>query len=388
MRSSFIDTLSPETLLLVCCARTRMCREVAQEVRALAASNLNWDALLYGADQNSMVPLLDRHLRAVAADVAPTPQMIRVNEANRANTLRCLNLTAALMEILRLFSAEGIAALPYKGPVLAVQAYGDVSLRQFDDVDIILRHRDVAKAHGVMLGLGYAAKFDVNASFVPGEYKYYSETRAAIVELHTELTLRHFPIVPNLDDFYSRSIDVNLGGHAVRTFSPEDALIAICVHGSKDFWGRLSWVADVAELIGSNPSLDWREISRRAKSLRVQRMLQVGLILAARILGTTLPGEIAGEVRGKCTAEAIAVESERDLLLPDPPSLGARERFDLRRRLVPGFFAGWCYALRLTMAPAEEDWMMVRLPRPLAPFYILLRPFRLLRKYGRSHEAV
>jgi len=44
--------------------------------------------------------------------------------------------------------------------------------------------------------------------------------------------------------------------------------------------------------------------------------------------------------------------------------------------------AGWNYASRLTLAPAEDDWLMLRLPRPLAPLYLLLRPLRLLRKYG------
>jgi hypothetical protein len=67
--------------------------------------------------------------------------------------------------------------------------------------------------------------------------------------------------------------------------------------------------------------------------------------------------------------------------------LSARERFEVRRRLVPGFLAGWCYAARLTMAPAEEDWRMLGLPRALAALYILLRPFRLMRKYGRTREA-
>jgi hypothetical protein len=47
-----------------------------------------------------------------------------------------------------------------------------------------------------------------------------------------------------------------------------------------------------------------------------------------------------------------------------------------------GFVAGWRYVARLAVVPAEEDWTMMRLPRPLAPLYIALRPFRLLRKYG------
>jgi hypothetical protein len=116
-------------------------------------------------------------------------------------------------------------------------------------------------------------------------------------------------------------------------------------------------------------------------------MLHVGLILAARVLDATLPEEIAGLVKADRRAEEIAMELERSLLDSGAPTMGAWERFRLRGRLVPGFFAGWRYALRLTMAPAEEDWLTLRLPRPLSPLYILLRPLRLIRKYGRSHET-
>ena len=209
------------------------------------------------------------------------------------------------------------------------------------------------------------------------------------MELHTEFTLRHFPVTCNFDDFYARSVELNLGGHHVRTFSPEDALLAICVHGSKDFWERLSWIADVAELLESHPELDWYKIGQRAESLRVERMLRVGLALAARVLDargfltklTVASGKIVWQKR---LPRSLAGK----LLSVTEPPMGALERFHLRRRMVSGFFPGWRYALRLAFAPVEEDWTTVRLPRPLAPLYVLLRPFRLMRKYGGSREAV
>jgi hypothetical protein len=182
-------------------------------------------------------------------------------------------------------------------------------------------------------------------------------------------------------------VEVNLGGHCVETFSSEDALIALCMHGSKDFWARLAWVADVAELIESHPRLDWRAAGARAKALRVDRMVHVGLTLAAMIFDTALPNEVKANMKEDQEVEEIALGLGRNPLRRDPPALSARERFEVRRRLVPGFLAGWRYAARLTMAPAEEDWRMVRLPRALAPLYILLRPFRLMRKYGRAREA-
>ena len=67
-------------------------------------------------------------------------------------------------------------------------------------------------------------------------------------------------------------------------------------------------------------------------------------------------------------------------------SFGAAGRFRFRRRMLEGIFDGWRYSVRLTISPAEEDGETVRLPRPLAPLYVALRPFRLLRKYGASDE--
>jgi hypothetical protein len=63
-------------------------------------------------------------------------------------------------------------------------------------------------------------------------------------------------------------------------------------------------------------------------------------------------------------------------------TLGAAGRWSYRRRMVSGFGEGWRYALRLSVVPAEEDWLMMRLPKALAPLYIALRPLRLIRKYG------
>ena len=56
----------------------------------------------------------------------------------QANRLRDLELTGELARLLDRFRRDGIAAVPYKGPVLAAQAYGDVALREFVDLDILV----------------------------------------------------------------------------------------------------------------------------------------------------------------------------------------------------------------------------------------------------------
>jgi hypothetical protein len=378
----------PEKQLLVNCARTRMVPEIAERIREIVVGPLDWDFVLNEATENSVGPLLEMNLRAVVPDAAPAAAMERLKITCRANTVRCLFLAAELHKILELFRTTGIVAIPYKGPVLAEQAYGNLTLRDFDDLDIILPQRDLMKAHEVMLGLGYQARFpwilskNSKTALIPGEYNYRDEKRRAVVELHTELTLRHFPVTPDVDRFAQRLVKVTVAGQEVPTFAPEDLLPALCVHGSKDFWERISWIADVAELIQGHADVDWDAVFRTAESLRVERMLHLGLVLADDLLQAPVPEDIRKRVRGDGVALSVAREVEERTLSRNLTGISAGSRMRFRRRMVRGMLAGWRYSLRLAVIPAEEDWEMVQLPGPLAPLYLALRPLRLLSKYG------
>ncbi len=378
----------PEKQLLVCCARTQITPEIAAGIRKILAGQLDWDYLLWEAEENSVTPLLERHLAAVAPGAAPPAAQQQLKKTCRANTVRCLYLTAELFNILRLFQSQNIPAIPYKGPVLAAQAYGDIALREFEDLDIILRQRDVPKAHEIIVSLGYKPKFDwilspgATASLVPGEYNYRDEPRRAMVELHTEITLRHFPIMPDLDVFIRNLAPVRVSDRDIPTFTAEDLLPMLCIHGSKDFWERLSWIADVSELIRSHPALDWDRVLRFAEPLHATRMLNLGLALATRVLDAALPPEVNARVQSDRVAGQVAAEVHQRLLSRPFRTLDAAGRFHFRRRMLAKNLEGWRYAARLAVVPSEDDWQMMRLPHALSPLYIALRPLRLLRKYG------
>ncbi|HEY0704328.1 MAG TPA: nucleotidyltransferase family protein [Candidatus Acidoferrales bacterium] len=393
MKSAGENADSREKKLLICCARTRVAPDTAEKIRELAAEPLDWDYLLYEAEENSITPLLAKHLAEFAPDAAPAAANERLKKTCRANTVRNLYLTADLIRVLELFREKGIEAASYKGPVLAAQAYGDVGLREFEDVDVVLRQRDLPGAHEVILSLGYKPKFDwilspgASAALVPGEYNYRDIERRAMVELHTERTLRHFPVPPNLDEFFQHTIQIEVAGREVPTFAPEYLLPMLCIHGSKDFWERFSWMADVAELIQACPTMDWNKTLAVADSVHAGRILRLGLALATTVLGARLPANIATAVEADTVAQGLAAEILARHMRRKFQTLDAAGRLHYRRRMVAGFSEGWRYALRLSVVPAEEDWLMMRLPSALAPLYIALRPLRLMRKYGWARRT-
>lgn len=363
----------------------------AEKIREIAKRSLDWDFLLNAAAENSVMPLLGMHLAQTAGEFVPPEWIERVRGACRASTLRSLLLTGELIKIVNHLDASQIAAIPYKGPVLAVQAYGDMALREYEDIDLIICQRDLVKAHEVMLGLGFRPRFPWihssgysggTASVIPGEYNYVDDARRIIVEFHTELTLRHFPNTPDLDELSKRLVPASLSGHTVKTFSPEDNLSALCIHGAKDIWERISWVADISELIQVGSGFDWDAVWKRAEQSRAERMVSLGLALAADLLDAPLPVEVRSRVTKDAIATAIAGELKAKLLQRNPRQLSGTARFRFRRQMITKTLPGWRYSMRLAMAPAEEDWETIRLPRALAPLYIALRPLRLLQKYG------
>jgi hypothetical protein len=388
MTSAVSDSACPEKQFLAYCAHSQLNPLLTEKIARLLERDLDWDYILNEAEENSITPLVSRQLHATATDRLPASAADRLKNACRANTIRCLFLSAELIKILDLFRSHGIHAIPYKGPVLAVQAYDDVTLREFEDLDVVLRQSDLPKAHEVMLGLGYRPKYDwilspdAARSTVPGEYNYRDEERRVMVELHTELTLRHFPKPPDLDELSQRLVAVKLNEREIQTFSVEDGLAILCIHGAKDFWERFSWIADISELVTRYPNLNWDITVQIAKALNAERMLHVGLALAAGLLDTPVSSEIRRRVQADQVATGVALEIANRLMSLNYRSLDAPGRFNFRRRMVPGTFEGCRYAMRLSVVPAEEDWQMMRLPGPLAPLYIALRPLRLLRKYG------
>src|SRR3984957_4467225 len=392
MNSAVRTFACPEKELLACCARTRVSATSAQKISELLKDSLDWDYIVTVAEENSVTPLLGRNLQALAGDRISAVILKRLKDVCRANTIRSLFLSAELTKILELFRARGIQAIAYKGPALAVQAYGDVTLRQFEDLDIIIRQSDLQKANEVMTDLGYRPRFDwilssgAASSLVPGEYNYRDEKRRVMVELHTELTLRHFPKVPDLDDISKRLVPVKLSDREVPTFSVEDGLIVLSIHGAKDFWERFSWIADISELVQRYPDLDWDATIRRAETLDAERMLHVALLLATGLLDAGVPDEVRRRLQADHAANDVAGEILASLMNRQYRPLDATGRFNVRRRMRRGGLAVFRYAMRLSVIPAEEDYEMMRLPAQLSPLYVALRPLRLLRKYGWSRH--
>jgi Uncharacterised nucleotidyltransferase len=375
-----MDATRPENRLLTRCARTRLDAERRQEIGELLGQPLDWDYFRRAAVNHGVAALCYKQLRAAWPERAPGEPMEWLREHAKAVAGRNLYLSAKLAALLAGLRGRGVTAVPYKGPVLAMMAYGNLALREFDDLDLVLSERELPQAWKLLEAEGYAAEAGAApagaANGAPGQYAFLSPGGDYLVELHTERTLRHFPKALDPARFTRALVPVRMNGDAILTFSPEETLVFLSVHGTKDFWARLLWVADVAELAQIPQGLDWQKALAAAHELGCGRLVRLALLLAHSLLEAPMPPEVLRHAREDQGAEALARAATRRLFAEQATS--AFEQLRFRMRMVEGFWPGAQYALRLATAPTTEDRQAVRLPRGLGFFYRLIRPMRLL----------
>jgi len=369
--------------------RTTVSSDHLEQIGSLVRQPLEWTRIAETAERHGLTPLLYTHLNAAAGDAVPREFLERLRTSVRQTQFQNLHLTGVLLRVFDLLEKEEIPALTYKGPALAESLYGNLALRTFVDLDFLIRHDDVLRAHEVMIRNGFLAdpalRLAGKTSGGPaaGQYAFEDADGTALVEFHSEATLRHFPHGLSPAWMFADARAVFVRGREVRTLAPAKLLIALCVHGAKDFWGRLKWVCDIAEFLRVHRELDWSAVLEEAHRLGCRRIVLLAMALARDLLGAELPLACARHLAGDAIASSLAASLRRRFF--EERHLSATDRFFFRVKTCDSQPEGLRFAFRLAVTPAEEDWTATGLRGGLSkwtPLHSLLRPFRLLRKYG------
>jgi hypothetical protein len=329
------------------------CASPAQDRERLARlfGRVDWTRLLVLAEDHGVAGHLAASLRGLEEDLVPPEIRQALADWQRARNFFTLRLMAELFRVLERFNSEGIGALVVKGPVLAMQAYGDPAMRSYGDLDLLVRQQDIRRATELLSAAGFAPAIPltaIEAGKIPGQYFFSTPDSQLIIELHNDRTLRYFPRRLPLEDFFARQVRVRLDGQEAPALSVEDELVLICIHGAKHFWERLMWVADVAALVSRQTAIDWQGVAASAKAVGAQRMLHTGLRLSCDLLRAQLPDKVYALVQADLAAARLAEQVCKWLPAAGSAPLGLFERAAFRWRMRGGLISAPAYLFRLS----------------------------------------
>jgi hypothetical protein len=295
--------------------------------------------------------------------------------------------------VLDLLARQGIPALPYKGPVLAAQAYGGrPSLRQFSDLDVLVRREQALPARECLLAGGFQQAWP-EPGLSPARLRRHVSAKYNLglvhpatgveLELHWSLTPAYLGFPPDQEPLWQTSGSITLAGRPMPAFSPEWLVLGLIAHGSNHCWRRLGHIADLAEALRTlTPSaLDPATLAELARSSGASRMLHLGLGLARDLLAAPLPAELTAAVQSDLPAQRLAARLAHRFRHAIHHWLGPLEEPRLHLALRERWRDRARYVLAM-LAPTSADWRAVSLPEPLSFLYYLVRPVRLAVQHG------
>ncbi len=386
-------TMRPEIELLLYSVRMHMGFGHAESFgRLVQAPDLSWPQVIDTALQHGMLPLLVHHLRHLCTDAVPPADMAPLQAQFQANARHNLLQTNTLLTLLDCLSQHGIAAMPYKGPILAATLYGNIVLRPFCDLDVIVHKRDVDQAKALLIAQGFQLSKQMTATeekaYIQQQhaYTFVRDADRISVDLHWDVAPKHFAVTLDSEALWSRLQTVDLCGKAVQSLAVDDLLLLLCIHGAKHHWCRLSWICDVALLLNAHPDLNWTALLQTARQLRSERMLLLGLRLALDLMAAPLPAQMLRTVRANSPVDALATQISRRLsAATEQPVFSLIER----ELLYPRMREHWrdripyvVYMLGQLTQVRAQDKALLPVPSCLSVLYYPMRVFRLVGTYG------
>jgi len=386
--------MNPETNLVVLCARMFLSDSEPSSLRSALTAPLNWGLLEQSAQRNAMMPLVAYVLAQHGTGLIAQDTLKKLQERLLRTAQKNLAWLQEWLRVLDVLADSRIPVISFKGPALALMAYRNLALREFADLDLLVRPCDVVRTRDVLLHNGYVLNSDVpdntDAALSRFSDRQISFGKNDNHEIKLDL---HWGVVSEWSSF---QLDVgSLFEYAsierrerisFLSLSPEYLLLLLCAHGTKHCWSNLRLLCDVACHVQSNPNLNW-DLCVRLADPGGDLVMKHSLLLTRQVLGLQLPECVTNYASGDAKAHWLAAKAQTFLFREDrnrSPYLDDRTRYlqVLRYRLAleggQRLRSSVALVFRRAFIPNEADWRSLRLPRSLYFLYYLFRPIRLV----------
>jgi hypothetical protein len=342
-------------------------------------SDLDWSKVRFLAIFHGIFPLLYSRLKKLAKNHLSEQEMNQLKMIHLRGAGQNLILVQHLFQILDLFSKKGIETVSYKGPVLALRAYGDISRRHYVDLDFLVKKKDFPLLYQELTASGYKPLLPLTKRMVSLWSRSGREFIFVKDKIYVDIHMRisEGPAIFKINHaLWNDCTAIQMDAHQVPALSVEDSLLILSIHGTKHCWVSLKWIADIAHMVFSHPEIKWDRLLIKARKIGCLSILGIGLRLAQKICGLTLSAELEKKVLGNPKIEKLTTQFYWQIF---------SEEFvvkKIKKRLLPvksldSFLFKLRYIGYYIFTPKFKDLKTFPLPSILYPCFYLLRPIRL-----------
>ncbi|MFP3123390.1 nucleotidyltransferase family protein [Ectobacillus funiculus] len=359
-----------------------MNRETVEELKAFdeaCFANIDWNKFLELAMHHRVYSFIYPKMKEIDEKLIPAYVIQTLQHYFKINTFQMLHLSAEMEQVSKLFTENEIRTLFLKGPVLAADLYGDISLRTSSDLDVLIPLNDLDRAEKLLLKLGYVKDDYILTILNDWKWRHHHVTYShpqKNIKLEIHWRLHPGPAKePQFNELWDRKRTSSLTSYPVYLLGREDLFLFLVSHGARHGWSRLRWLVDIHQIV--KQGLDWGELNKLLKRYQCRHVAGQALILSLELLKTPFIGEMKASIlinsSGRLAQEAIfylekMVNLHTDPVPEDVSRYHKRHLFSLmstQQKLL--FIMSFLY-------PYPEDAEVLPLPKHLHFLYFLLRP--------------
>lgn len=335
----------PEVELLLSIIREQTLINSSDNVSAF--DSIDWNTVVRLASRHRLLPFVCQY-QPDNDLVIPSEVQHELKKRSESLIRRNLYMVSELENLLAQLEEGGVRVLTYKGPTLAELAYGDITLREFADLDLLVPEQQFDNAIEILCAGNYVIE---NSFPTFGEVTLREQDTELVVDLHFRVTPDRYPFRFSFDRLWERRVTVSLWGNTVQTISPPDLLPVVAVHATKHFWVQLEWLVSFTSLI-QHESIDLSEVLRCSRQIGCDRMVLLGLRLSQELLRLPLPDRVATIVDadrsvGLISRRVISRTVRQDMEYSQRPRLFHYERYLAQLCLMRGLRARAKYGFRI-----------------------------------------
>jgi len=392
-----------EMELLLLCAGPRPDAKAIEQIKSISKKDLNWEYLVNTAVFHKLHLLLHENLQIACPEVFKNQHLQKLIFEYKSNAARSLLFSKRLLAILNLLAQHHIQAVPFKGPVLAEKVYGDASLRQSVDLDILVDKQDAFTAMSLLGEQGFLPEIDLDQK----QFSAYAAKKNSIamfhqssvlaVDLHWEMSANYASEPLVLNHIKNDLVQVTFAGETVLQPCKELLLIYLCLHGTRDCWKDLESLCSIAALIQSHDDWDWKQIIKRADRMHCRRMLLLTFGLVIDLFDVKLPQTILTFAENDPAVSKLANTVCKTLFNPGRlnSATETKSKFSMFHwRVRDAWFEKLRYMRHLIFGTTVQEWRYFPMPGKLSFLHGLLRPLRLSMAFflwmvkGKGEEQV
>lgn len=360
------------------------------EINCNNASEINWNHFLELAMHHRVYPLLYNNINNIPENIIPNHVIQILKNNYKVNTFEMLRLSAEMDMVSKLLNANDIELIFLKGPVLAVELYGNLSHRTCGDIDMLVPIEKLHAVEDLLLINGYEKDDYIHS--VLGDWKwrhhhftYFHPEKKIKLEVHWRLNPGPGK-EPTFRDLWEKKRISTITDSPIYFLGKEDLFLFLVSHGARHGWSRLRWLSDIQHILFND--LNWTELYKLLKKYHYLKVGGQAIILCSQLFDTKINSDMEKLLNGKypmkLANEAIyylekMVNLHTEPLPEDVSIYHQRHLFSQKTIAQKAIF------LISTLYPYYTDVETVSLPKHLHFLYFPLRPFLFAWRKTKNH---